>query len=158
LGPSAALALPSGRTDNTNRIARTIGTCRNGFTHFNDSYGHDIGDYVLQECVKLLKEVCNKDGEFVARIGGEEFAIILPDCKLDLAIKKAEEILNKVKKEVFIQGKFEIQFTVSIGVAELATNESLTKWIKRADEALYHSKQFGRNRYSVIPFGAPKAA
>ena len=124
------------------------------FKKINDSYGHDIGDYVLVECVKLLKETCNKEGEFVARVGGEEFAIILPDCKVDQAVKKAEEILNKVRKEVFIHGKLEIKFTVSIGIAELAQGESVTKWVKRADQALYHSKQYGRNRYSIVPFGS----
>lgn len=128
------------------------------FKKINDSYGHDIGDYVLVECVKLLKEVCNKDGQFVARVGGEEFIIILPDYKLEHAVKKADEILDKVRKEVFVHGNLEIKFTVSIGVAEATEGESLTKWIKRADEALYHSKQYGRNRHSVIPFGAPKAA
>lgn len=128
------------------------------FKKINDSYGHDIGDYVLVECVKLLKETCNKSGEFVARVGGEEFAIILPDCNLEDATKKADEILNRVRKEVFVHGKLEIRFTVSIGVAQATEGESLTKWVKRADEALYHSKQFGRNRYSIIPFGAPKAA
>lgn len=122
------------------------------FKKINDSYGHDIGDYVLKECVKLLKETCNKEGEFVARVGGEEFAIILPDYKVDAAIKKAEEIINRVRKEVFVHEKLEIKFTLSIGVAELAHGESLTKWVKRADEALYHAKQYGRNRYSVIPF------
>lgn len=128
------------------------------FKKINDSYGHDIGDYVLKECVKLLQEVCNQDGQFVARTGGEEFMVILPDCKLDTAIKKADEILNKVRKEVFVHEKLEIKFTVSIGIAEVAHGESLTKWVKRADEALYHSKQYGRNRYSVIPFKPVQAA
>lgn len=84
--------------------------------------------------------------------------VILPDCKLDAAIKKADEILNKVRKEVFVHDKLEIKFTVSIGIAEATHGESLTKWVKRADEALYHSKQFGRNRHSVIPFKPVKAA
>lgn len=128
------------------------------FKKINDSYGHDIGDYILQECVKALKEVCHKDGEFIARVGGEEFAIILPDCRIDAAIRKADDILNKIRKEVFVHGKLEIKFTVSIGIAEVAQSESLSKWVKRADEALYHSKQYGRNRYSVIPYKAVKAA
>ncbi len=128
------------------------------FKKINDTYGHDMGDYVLQECVKLLKEVCDQNGQFIARTGGEEFMIILPDYQEQHAIKKAEEILNRIRKEVFVHDKLEIRFTVSIGVAEVASGESLTKWIKRADEALYHSKQYGRNRYSVIPFKPVKAA
>lgn len=128
------------------------------FKKINDSYGHDIGDYVLKECVKLLKEMCSAEGQFVARVGGEEFMVILPDCREADAVKKAEEILNRIRKEVFVHEKLEIRFTVSIGVAEVAHGESLTKWVKRADEALYHSKQYGRNRYSIIPFKSVNAA
>jgi diguanylate cyclase len=128
------------------------------FKKINDSYGHDIGDYILQECVKALKEICFRDGEFIARVGGEEFAIILPDCNIAQAAVRADEILNKIRKEVFLHGNFEIKFTVSIGIAELAHGESLSKWVKRADEALYHSKQYGRNRYSIIPYKAANAA
>src|SRR5690606_23872628 len=102
------------------------------FKKINDSYGHDIGDYVLQECVKLLKESCSQQSQFVARTGGEEFIIILPDQREEHAIKKAEEILAKIRKEVFIHDKLEIRFTVSIGVAEATHGESLTKWLKRA--------------------------
>ena len=121
------------------------------FKKINDSYGHDIGDFVLKECVVLLKEVFHRDDDFVARIGGEEFAIILPNFTFEHAIVRAEETLNKIRKEVFVHDKLEIKFTVSLGIAQLLQNETADQWLKRADAALYQSKQTGRNKYTLAP-------
>lgn len=121
------------------------------FKKINDAYGHDIGDFILKECVKTLKEVFHRDDDFVARIGGEEFAVILPSFTYEHAIVKAEEALNKIRKEVFIHGELKINFTVSMGIAQWLQNETLDQCIKRADTALYHSKQTGRNKYTVAP-------
>jgi diguanylate cyclase len=119
------------------------------FKKINDTYGHDIGDFVLKECVRTLQEIFTRDHDFVARIGGEEFAVILPEHALEHAIKRAEDVLAKVRKEVFIHGEMELRFTVSMGIAQLAEGESTDQWLKRADMALYESKQGGRNRYTV---------
>lgn len=119
------------------------------FKKINDSYGHDIGDFVLKECVRLLNEVFHRETDFVARTGGEEFTVILPDYQIEHAIIKADELLAKVRKEVFIQGELQIQFTVSMGIAQLLTSESGDQCLKRADQALYNSKQTGRNKYTV---------
>lgn len=119
------------------------------FKKINDSYGHDIGDFVLKECVRLLKEVFHRETDFIARIGGEEFAIILPDFRVDHAVHKAEEAMTKIRKEVFIQGQLQLKFTVSMGIAQLNENETADHWIKRADTALYESKNTGRNKYTV---------
>ncbi len=121
------------------------------FKKINDSYGHDIGDFILKECVVLLKEVFHREEDFVARIGGEEFAVILPNFSLEHAMVRAEEALVKIRKEVFVQDKLEIKFTVSMGIAQLLQNETTDQWLKRADSALYHSKQTGRNKYTVAP-------
>ncbi len=125
------------------------------FKKINDSYGHDIGDFVLKECVRLLQEIFHRDEDFVARIGGEEFAIILPDFKIEHAVKKAEETLAKISKEVFVQGDMQISFTVSMGIAELLKKETPEKWLKRVDSALYQSKSGGRNRFTVALHPAP---
>ena len=119
------------------------------FKKINDSYGHDIGDFVLKECVSLLKKVFHRENDFLARVGGEEFAILLPDFKTEHAIVKAEEALNRIRKEVFIQGELQIKFTVSMGIAELSPTETGSEWIKRADQALYESKHTGRNKLTV---------
>ncbi|OFZ29311.1 MAG: diguanylate cyclase [Bdellovibrionales bacterium RIFCSPHIGHO2_01_FULL_40_29] len=119
------------------------------FKKINDSYGHDIGDYVLKECVRILQEVFNREGEMVARIGGEEFVVILPTHSLELAVQRADIVQKRIREESFIQDKFEIRFTVSMGIAQLIESESAADWLKRADTALYQSKNSGRNKYTI---------
>lgn len=121
------------------------------FKRINDTFGHPIGDFVLKELVKTLKSLFHRESDLVARIGGEEFAILLPDFQVEHARKKAEEVLARVRKDVYVQDRHEIRFTVSMGIAELSEGESTESWVKRADLALYHSKNTGRNRYTVAP-------
>ena len=119
------------------------------FKKINDSYGHDIGDYVLKECVRILNEVFNREGEMVARIGGEEFVVVLPNHSAEQAVARAEEAQKKIRAESFIHGNLDIRFTASMGIAQLLEGESSSDWLKRADTALYQSKNSGRNKYSV---------
>ncbi len=119
------------------------------FKKINDSYGHDIGDYVLKECVRLLQETFGRDGEMVARIGGEEFVVILPAHSLESAAQRAETAQKRFREESFIQGELNITFTVSMGISELQPTENATDWLKRADTALYQSKNSGRNKYTL---------
>ncbi len=119
------------------------------FKKINDSYGHDIGDYVLKECVRILGEIFNRDGEMVARIGGEEFVVVLPSHSIELSVLRAEEAQKRIRRESFIQGNLDIRFTVSMGIAQLQEGESSSDWLKRADTALYQSKNSGRNKYTV---------
>ena len=119
------------------------------FKKINDSYGHAIGDFVLIEFVKILKELFPRNADFIARIGGEEFAVLLPDYQVMHAIKKAEQTLNQIRREVFVQEDIQIKFTISIGVAQLKDGETIDQWIKRADDALYAAKNSGRDKYCV---------
>ncbi len=119
------------------------------FKKINDAYGHDIGDFVLIECVKILKEVFNRKEDFIARVGGEEFCVVLPDMGQYGATRKAEELMQRVRKEVFVHGNFDIRFTLSMGIAQLKEGETSEQWIKRGDEALYYSKKTGRNRCTI---------
>lgn len=121
------------------------------FKKINDTYGHDIGDFILKECVRMLHEVFARESDFVARIGGEEFAVILPDHKIEHAVKRAEDAMAKIRKEVFVQDGNELRFTVSMGIAELCEGESADQWLKRSDKALYESKTSGRNKYTLAP-------
>src|SRR6185437_5339899 len=93
------------------------------FKKINDTYGHPVGDFVLKELVATLNQLFTRDGEIVARIGGEEFAILLPDFQVGHAIKKAEEVLNRVRSQVYVHEGHKISFTVSIGIAELVQGE-----------------------------------
>lgn len=119
------------------------------FKKINDTYGHQTGDLVLIECVRLLKEVFTRESDFVARVGGEEFAVVLPECRYDHALVKAEQALEKIRQETYVIDDIKIKFTISIGIAELAENEDVESWVKRADQALYESKHSGRNKFTL---------
>ncbi len=119
------------------------------FKKINDSYGHDIGDFILQECVRLMKSSFSGEEDFLARIGGEEFAVILPGCSIEMAQVKAEAAMAQIRKEVFVHGKLEIRFTVSMGISQWVPGENVGSWLKRADLALYQSKNTGRNKYTL---------
>jgi diguanylate cyclase len=121
------------------------------FKKINDNYGHDVGDFILKECVSTLKQLFNRQTDFVARVGGEEFAVLLPDYAVEHAVIKAEEVLSRIRKEVYITGDHKLNFTISMGIAQLLPGEQVESWIKRADQALYSSKQNGRNRYTLAP-------
>ena len=119
------------------------------FKRINDVFGHSIGDFALKELVKILHDNFTRDNDFVARIGGEEFAIILPNYKLMGAAQMAEKLRKRVEHEVFVQDDMELNFTVSMGIAQLQVKESIEEWMKRADQALYESKNNGRNKFTL---------
>ena len=119
------------------------------FKKVNDTFGHAVGDFALKECVKTLNRIFGRSNDFVARIGGEEFAIILPDYGIEKAVTLAEQVLNQTRKDVFVHEGHELRFTVSMGIAQLEAGETPDQWLKRGDDALYNSKQTGRNRYTV---------
>lgn len=121
------------------------------FKKINDTYGHPIGDFVLKELVTTLKSLFTRDADLLARVGGEEFAILLPDYRAEHAMRKAEEVLARVRSETYVQGDQQIRFTVSIGVAQLMPGEDIAAWTKRADLALYNSKNTGRNKATLAP-------
>jgi diguanylate cyclase (GGDEF)-like protein len=112
------------------------------FKGINDKYGHDIGDFVLQELVAKIR-VQLRNGDEVFRLGGEEFVILLPSASQGVAVELAEKIRRGVP-DIQVQGSDAV--TVSIGVAELSHQESASNWLKRCDDALYRAKNEGRNR------------
>ncbi len=116
------------------------------FKKINDTYGHDAGDYVLQKVAKVLdkKTPC---GSNAFRLGGEEFAILLPNNSLEQAIEIANSLINTLRETVFVHQDQTIKVTASVGVATAPANDTdLNKLMKRADECLYHAKQSGRDR------------
>ena len=123
------------------------------FKAFNDKYGHQVGDQVLRlVAMTLINEVKGQD--MAARYGGEEFAIILPDTNIDAAQAVAENLRMAVeKKEVMNRttGENLGQITVSLGVAQFYEGENSEEVIRRADVALYNSKEKGRNKVVVAP-------
>ena len=115
------------------------------FKQINDQYGHDAGDYVLEKLGYLLK-VAIRSTDMVARLGGEEFCIVLPHANAEQAATLAESIRKEVSAENFHTKDGNIDVKVSIGVSERTPQEAITQWLKRADEALYQAKQGGRNQ------------
>lgn len=118
------------------------------FKAVNDTWGHDAGDDVLREFADRVR-ACTRGIDVVARLGGEEVAILLPDTTLEAAYAVAERIRERVELEPFpIQNHTRgIPVTVSIGVASRrAGDASAAEIVKRADDALYRAKEAGRNR------------
>ena len=117
------------------------------FKRVNDTYGHDIGDAALQK----LSEVCRdtfRGIDIAGRLGGEEFAALLPETSADQAVEVAERLRQAVEgAAVKLEDGSLIHFTVSIGVAGFgAKDEKIETVLKRADAALYKAKNSGRNR------------
>lgn len=121
------------------------------FKKFNDTYGHQIGDFVLIECARLFQE-CIRISDMVARYGGEEFVVILPETSLTEGLLVAEKIRSSVENHIFKTSKGTLKVTISVGVAEwkqdLDPPMNAESMIKLSDEKLYESKQKGRNRVS----------
>ncbi|HXY69495.1 MAG TPA: diguanylate cyclase [Gemmatimonadales bacterium] len=121
------------------------------FKRFNDSYGHPAGDAVLKRLSGTLQE-CVRDVDTVARYGGEEFTVILPETPAAEAARVAERIRGSTEKDRFTPegGRAELNVTVSIGYAVFPDNaRTPDSLIEAADQALYRSKQSGRNRVSA---------
>ncbi len=117
------------------------------FKRINDQYGHQAGDAVLQGVAQLAHAVVGQSGH-LCRVGGEEFAILLPAMSLLNGLKLGEYLRRGVEQQHFSYEERPIPVTISLGVAELAANEAGEALYRRTDELLYHSKRSGRNRIS----------
>ncbi|NQT16412.1 MAG: GGDEF domain-containing protein [Planctomycetes bacterium] len=117
------------------------------FKRINDSHGHQAGDRVLEKVGACLKEWV-REGDFVGRYGGDEFAILLPHAEIDVAMSRAETIRERTADETsrmaFRGGQ--VSVSVSIGVAAPREDDTMETVLHRADQALYKSKRLGRNQ------------
>ena len=119
------------------------------FKNVNDEYGHLVGDNVLQEVAKILT-ICSRQTDIVARWGGEEFVIMLPQTNIEEALYVAEKLRATVEKHKFSEIN---HITCSIGVSQYHRIENKTTLFKRVDEALYKAKNKGRNRVEMEQIG-----
>jgi len=117
------------------------------FKTINDSYGHVVGDLVLAKVAQLLTNHI-RNSDVACRYGGDEFIIILPDCSRQEAVTRAENIRKQMSEaDLDFEGKYIKNITLSFGIAELPENGLCRgDLITAADQALYLSKQSGRNR------------
>lgn len=119
------------------------------FKAINDRYGHAAGDAVLCQLAETMKSVC-RQVDVLARIGGEEFAIILPSVDLADAVAVAERLRTAVAQVPAIYEQHAIPYTISLGVAVMEEVMSgFDELMKRADQAMYEAKQNGRNQTRI---------
>jgi diguanylate cyclase (GGDEF)-like protein/PAS domain S-box-containing protein len=120
------------------------------FKVINDSYGHPAGDAVIKAAAERLMSRIRREGDVVARIGGEEFAIVLDNARLEGAVRVAEALrLAIAEGPVALPDGRVTALTASIGVAEWLKSEDIEALFNRADEALYAAKGMGRNRVEI---------
>jgi diguanylate cyclase len=115
------------------------------FKKINDTFGHKAGDKTLQIIARLLQKHCRKI-DFIARFGGEEFVMLLPNTSAEAARVIAEKLRKTIESAGFNSGGNKINITVSCGLSEFSPGENGETVFKRADEALYQAKNNGRNQ------------
>ena len=119
------------------------------FKQFNDTYGHGVGDLVLVELAKYLKKAIRKL-DVAGRLGGEEFLIIMPDSSVQQVKDVALRLIKGLSELKVSTSEGELSFTVSGGLSEIMKEDlCVDNLLKRADQALYFSKENGRNQVNI---------
>ena len=118
------------------------------FKNLNDTYGHNAGDFVLKELAELIRQNgTRKNHDFFARYGGEEFCLLLPETNLKQAFEIAERMRQLVEEHEFVYDDKRLPVTASLGVADYREGVfSGNDLFRRADKAVYKSKEDGRNK------------
>jgi diguanylate cyclase (GGDEF)-like protein len=121
------------------------------FKNLNDNFGHDAGDYVLKEAAGMIRKHGVRENDVFARYGGEEFVILLPKTNLKNAFEIAERLRRLLESHPFIYEQKKLPVSASVGVADYRQGVLTgTDLFKRADDAVYKSKQGGRNQVSFF--------
>jgi diguanylate cyclase (GGDEF)-like protein len=116
------------------------------FKNINDTYGHATGDIAIKSVAEIINKHA-RTSDILGRIGGEEFAIVLPQTLMQSAINMAERLRQAIAGNGIPLGKEILSFTASLGVAQFcSTSKSIDEVMSHADEALYRAKRQGRNR------------
>ena len=122
------------------------------FKRINDEFGHHVGDHALMSFAKLLQQNTRVE-DLVARYGGEEFVIVCPDCEVENAVERAEEIRLALERTpmAVLNGKC---LSASFGVTQFQSDDSATSVFVRADQALLNAKEAGRNQVQSLQTSA----
>jgi diguanylate cyclase len=118
------------------------------FKKLNDTYGHIAGDAALKHLVKIVKDTL-RSMDVIARFGGEEFLILLPETTIEAASQTMTRLQRELTKHFFLHDNEKVLITFSAGVALRKPNEDQTALVQRADKAMYQAKQTGKNRVVV---------
>jgi len=139
--PATLLGRPAGTPATISWIMADV----DHFKWVNDSCGHDGGDLVLKAVAAALQATA-RDGDIVARVGGEEFVLVLPDATTAEAGRVAERLRAMIERLAIEVGSRQVRVTASFGVAGQGPQETWSVTMERADAALYRAKHEGRNR------------
>ena len=142
---SAVLQQEKSRIDRNHEPLSVLLCDLDHFKSVNDKYGHNAGDMVLMELAKVFTDNVRHQ-DCVARWGGEEFLVILPQTSAEQAGIIAEKIRLSVQNHTIHFLKHQIQVTISIGISQLTEDETIDELINNADKCLYQAKTLGRNR------------
>ena len=120
------------------------------FKKFNDTYGHHIGDEVLKQVAAIFKNSLREGIDIAARYGGEEMIALLPETDINGAYIVAERLRKAIEEHEFTGYKTSLHVTISIGLSEYpASDSNVEELIRKADTALYQSKENGRNKTTI---------
>ncbi|MDY6904231.1 MAG: diguanylate cyclase [Thermodesulfobacteriota bacterium] len=137
------------RAGRHNRIFSLVMMDIDHFKQFNDNYGHQLGDEVLQRVAKTIRRNC-RENDVAARFGGEEFLLLLPETDINGAMEAAEKLRRAVEALNIPFQTRQLHVTISLGVATFPFHaQTAVSLIESADKALYESKNTGRNRVTA---------
>ncbi|MCD2173234.1 GGDEF domain-containing response regulator [Rhizobium sp. C4] len=130
------------------------------FKKFNDTYGHETGDLVLKTVARKLRQMIDGDMHLIARLGGEEFAILLRNMDVREATEYCDLLREEIARTHIVFEDEELSVNVSIGVAVISAEETFDNYLHAADQYLYMAKNSGRNRvfsdYSITQLFAER--
>ena len=138
----------------TNEIYSIVIVDLDKFKHYNDTYGHNIGDHVLKLVSKVMKDSLKKliHKSVLARYGGEEFIIVFDIDNKKTLIEAMEEIRKSIIETDLSTEEYSLKATASLGGAIKEENTSLRTFINKADQSLYNAKETGRNKSVILDF------
>jgi diguanylate cyclase (GGDEF)-like protein len=125
------------------------------FKRVNDQYGHAAGDAVLKQCAQRIQQRLRRGTDWVARLGGEEFAVVMPETGLDQALLVGRTLREEISREPFYSGRMQMRVTASFGVAAIESalrkpKKLAERLLSAADRALYRCKEAGRDRVAAV--------
>jgi len=145
------ILLEKARSTRTNRPFTFLLGDIDKFKNFNDTYGHECGDFVLKAVAREISNLL-RQCDYVARWGGEEFLVVLPESGLDIGMMVAERIRKKLGSERYRFQDMQMNISLTIGVATFQASRGIDESINLADQGLYYGKAHGRN--CVVLVGA----